>query len=842
MVFSARRGLTLLLIVLPVAATSPGAKSPIIEEAQALQQQGKLKEARDRYHSAADAFRDSADQKNAAAALSAAADISISLGGYQDAIRDLEQAVKLRQALHDDKGLGGDINAIGMAYESLGNYPAALERYQQALKIDRTLGDVVGEVGRLNNVGNIHFAQARYMDALESYQSALALVNANPTESWNFWGRKLTIGNIATLYQQLGLDEQALDFYQQISGRPENMAAAEYAQILLNQGVLYRHLGDPVKALDAYRSAQAMFRTARNAEGEFRALRNVGIVKTMDLDDLSGAVQAFTAALHLSRHSSNHRGLVQADLFLGEVFRRLHRYKDATSHLHEALTTAQTAGLVEERWKAFYALGRIAEETGSPQAAIEDYRQAISIIESVRAGIGVVSLKIDFLADKRDVYDSLIASQLRQPEPSVDELIQWMERSRARTLQDRLASRSGLIDPRLQSIQSHLSPHTVMVELWMGHQDSVAVWITPTNYGVARYGADMGKRISQFVATLEKDGDGWKQSSRELGALILAGVPLDQHLIVVQDGPANIPFEALGVPESNRLLIEQTDVSYLPSARLLAATDASTRGWRWPWNLQLVAFGDPPVSSTDALAQNEHWQQLPASADEVRGIARILPGRAEIHLGADARKSYLLDHRAAEVPLLHISTHAMVDSEQPDHSRILLASNSSSRADYLFQEEVGNLDLKNVGLVTVSACDTARGKMVGGEGIQAFSQSFLAAGASATITSMWKVADQPTATFMNQIYYSLARGAPKAEALRDAKLRFLRSNSTLSNPRYWAAFVLAGDGWNPTTRVIPWSAIFVVGAAIVALIGVSLWLRAGVTAAKREPRTELQIG
>lgn len=831
---------TLLLIVLSVAMTALAAKSPL-EQAQDLQKQGKLKEARDLYQSAAEAFRASADRRNAAAALSSAGDLSIALGDYLTAIRDLEQAVTLRQALLDDKGLSGDVNAIGIAYESLGNYPVALAHYQDALKVDRRLGNIVGQVGRLNNVGNIYFDQTRYMDALESYQSALALVNTNTAESWNSWGRKLTIGNIATLYQQLGLNEQALDLYQQISGRPENMAAAEYAEILLNEGVLYRHLGDPVKALDAYLSAQAMFRTSRNVEGEFRALRNIGIVKTMDMDDLSGAVQAFAGALELSRQSSNRRGLVQADLYLGEIFRRLHRYNDATSHLEEALAAAQTAGLIDDQWRAHYTLGQISEESQFLQAAAAHYREAISIIESVRAGLGQASLGNDFLADKRDVYDSLIASELHQPKPSVDELVHWMERSRARSLQDRLASRTALIEPHLQAIQAHLPPHTVMIELWAGREDSIAIWVTPTSSGIARYGNDLEKRTSQFVAALEKDGDNWKQLSSELGALILSGIPLDHHLVVVQDGPINIPFEALQVSESNRLLVEQSDVSYLPSARLLALPGPSSRRWLWPWNRQLVALGDPPVFSSDALAQNEHWQRLPASADEVRGIARVLPGRAEIHLGADARRSYLIDHRVAGVPLLHIGTHAVADPERPDHSRILLASDSSSGADYLFQEEVSNLDLENVGLVTVSACDTARGKMVGGEGIQAFSQSFLAAGASATITSLWKVADQPTATFMNQMYGSLAHGAPKAEALRAAKVRFLRSNSTLSHPRYWAAFILTGDGWNPSTRVIPWSTILVVGAAILALIGVALWLRGSVKAGKTAPRTELQI-
>src|SRR5262249_15550886 len=87
----------------------------------------------------------------------------------------------------------------------------------------------------------------------------------------------------------------------------------------------------------------------------------------------------------------------------------------------------------------------------------------------------------------------------------------------------------------------------------------------------------------------------------------------------------------------------------------------------------------------------------------------------------------------------------------------------------------------------------------------AFSQSVLAAGASATIPALWRVAARPTASFMNQFYDSLGNRVSKAERLQSAKLRFLHSNSVLAEPRYWAAFVLNGDGWDPTPRVIPWS-------------------------------------
>jgi CHAT domain-containing protein len=180
---------------------------------------------------------------------------------------------------------------------------------------------------------------------------------------------------------------------------------------------------------------------------------------------------------------------------------------------------------------------------------------------------------------------------------------------------------------------------------------------------------------------------------------------------------------------------------------------------------------------------------------------------------------------------VHLGTHAVVDSENPDRSRILMApAVGAAASDYLFQREAYDLDLEGVDLVTLSACDTARGKMVRGEGVQAFSQAFLSAGGAATITSLWRVSDQSTAAFMKQLYYFLARGQPKTEALRAAKLAFLRSNSPWSHPRYWAAFILQGDGWEPCAR--PISITFVLCAAAIALALAALlirWWRAALT-------------
>jgi hypothetical protein len=90
------------------------------------------------------------------------------------------------------------------------------------------------------------------------------------------------------------------------------------------------------------------------------------------------------------------------------------------------------------------------------------------------------------------------------------------------------------------------------------------------------------------------------------------------------------------------------------------------------------------------------------------------------------------------------------------------------------------------------------------------------------VTTLWRVADEPTAEFMTGFYHHLQRGVPRDEALRRAKLRLLGSGTALADPHYWAAFVLTGDALRPVPRPLAWStvALAVTVAALVAALAI----------------------
>src|SRR5262249_55593182 len=147
---------------------------------------------------------------------------------------------------------------------------------------------------------------------------------------------------------------------------------------------------------------------------------------------------AFSQAAKLARDSSNRRGAVQASLYESEALRFLHRFSEAAEKANSALEGARASGLVEEQWRALYVLGRIEEAEGHGAAARNHYVEAVDLIESIRTGLQTASLRSEFLADKRDVYDALIDLRLRDSSP-VDEIFRWIERSRSRALNEKVS-------------------------------------------------------------------------------------------------------------------------------------------------------------------------------------------------------------------------------------------------------------------------------------------------------------------------------------------------------------------------------------------------------------------
>ncbi|HEY2499041.1 MAG TPA: CHAT domain-containing protein [Candidatus Angelobacter sp.] len=795
-----------------------------MDKAKTLRDAGSSEEARKIYESVLPQLRSQGASQDLVEALNNLSDIETMSGSYDRAVALSRESAAACQAMHDKNCEAQAHGDAGLALSNAGSYPEAAAELDLALRLTSETGNAQTAVLVLNNLGVVYYYQAKYSEALRTYESALQSVDKAGAEEWTPIWRQFTLMNLATLYQRLGNDQRAIKIYNDILAHPEKITPRDLGHLNTNLGALYRRLGDPQNALKYYSYADEYYAKEKDIDGELGVLKNSGIVQALDLGQLQDALKTFDRVHVLAEKTKNQREAMQAVLYRGETLYRMGKLPEAKKAFTTALAAAEQLGTIEEEWKAVNALGKIALKNGQPDAAEARFRDAIKRIESMRSQLQLSRLKSDFFADKRDVYDALIKLLLERNDAAG--AFGFMERSRARVFQDRFFG--GKLAPEsltLHSIQARLDPQTALLEFWAGADGLAVVWLTHESAGVSQShlsSAEMDA-LEHFVSGLPDNlTDDWQKDFQKTSAMLPKDVlPFEQdqfrHVLIVPDGFLSlVPFELVS-NASGQPLLESRDVTYLPSAvLLLRGALKKSSVLRLPWQQQLIGFGDPAVvgsgeSSLTSSVRGQASESLPASGEEIRGIARMSTGRTQLFLGANDRKRSFFESAHSGAALLHVSTHAVADMDDPERSRLLFSPDEPGQPNnYLFLKELYDLDLRGMSLATLSACDTERGRLIPGEGIQAFSRALLAAGSLSALTTLWRVPDQPTSEFMQRFYYYLLKKhKSKAEALRLTKLDFLRSGTSLSHPRYWAAFVLNGDGTEPVPRFIHWQALVI---------------------------------
>jgi len=166
--------------------------------------------------------------------------------------------------------------------------------------------------------------------------------------------------------------------------------------------------------------------------------------------------------------------------------------------------------------------------------------------------------------------------------------------------------------------------------------------------------------------------------------------------------------------------------------------------------------------------------------------------------GFDATRETAMSAHLGEYQILHFATHGLLDNNHPELSGIVLTmvdKNGVDRNGVMPLHDIYNMDL-SAELTVLSACQTALGKDIKGEGLVGLSHSFISAGSKTVVASLWKVDDQATATLMADFYQSmLQKGRSPAAALRAAKLKLMQ-DKRWSAPYFWAGFVVQGEYTN----------------------------------------------
>ncbi len=311
---------------------------------------------------------------------------------------------------------------------------------------------------------------------------------------------------------------------------------------------------------------------------------------------------------------------------------------------------------------------------------------------------------------------------------------------------------------------------------------------------------ELAHMVPLFRGLIER-GDGLDAAAGvRLYALLLGGA-LDQlpssiqRLILVPDGPLHhLPFDALRSPDGIALG-QRYELSIVPSATLW-------RHWRekgphTPTHRSL-AFADPVLEvsvSADATERGASIQRglrlgrLPYARRETDAIGRYLGG-VDALVGSGASEKALKGRNLRDYDILHFAVHAVADDGRPERSAVLLAPGASNEDGLLQSREIEELDLDRR-VVVLSACETASGTILSGEGVLSLARAFFEAGATTVIGSRWPIRDRDAASLFESFYRQVGRGASLSEALKAAKQEAIAAERPASA---WASLVLLGDG------------------------------------------------
>jgi CHAT domain-containing protein len=188
--------------------------------------------------------------------------------------------------------------------------------------------------------------------------------------------------------------------------------------------------------------------------------------------------------------------------------------------------------------------------------------------------------------------------------------------------------------------------------------------------------------------------------------------------------------------------------------------------------------------------------RLRYSRMEAQAITAAMPaGKVMLALDFDANRSTATSPELAHYGIIHFATHGLVDSEHPELSGLVLSmvdKHGKPQDGFLQLQDIYNLKLP-ANLVVLSACETALGKEIKGEGMIGLTRGFMYAGASRVVASLWKVSDVATATLMADFYRAMEKDSmPASAALRTAQINMWKQKRW-SDPYFWAAFQIQGE-------------------------------------------------
>lgn len=763
-------------------------------------------------------------------------------GDYQNALKYYFDALDVSKKVSNRAGEANNLSDIGAIYTDVGDYRKATSYYQNALSIFRNIGEIKSQVKVLINIGANFFNKGKVDSAFTYYKEALKLaqkINHKEFESAVYF-------YLGDVYKEKNANQQALECYNKAIKLSQEINDIKLqGESFTAKGDVYYKLKQYSKALNNYDQGLRICQKIGSPEGIWKSYYGIGRVSEK-IGKEKQAEQSYNQAIEtiesirakltaktlkesfLEDKIDVYQSMINLLLKMGredKAYEYLERSK-AKSFL-DIISTSQinvaqgiTPERLERKKRLERRLNKIQQELMS-EYSVDDKKQNPDKISALEDSLKIVRNKFN-------------------------ELLQEIELNHPR-----YADLAGVSEPlALSQVQERvIQEGTVVIEYMVG-KDHTIVWVIGYNFNeyerIDLKRDDLETMVKKLLQPFKDVKEGKLKNFSDISFDVkFSGRlydqifrPIEQYLkegnqlIIVPDGILHyLPFEALVTKiekkKQNRniifsryknahYLIEKYAISYAPSASVL-----DPKLLRAKFNKKredkLIAFGNPDFGKATQLAfqkekedstnffamlirSSRGWifNELPKAAEEVKAIGEIMKPSL-LYLNKEAKEEYF-KQQSGKYPFVHLATHCIVEETQPMYSRIVFAQDDDPAEDgFLHTYEVFNLRL-NTDLITLSACETGLGKLSRGEGLIGLTRAFMYAGAPSVLVSLWSVSES-TADVMKYFYRNLNAGKTKTEALRQAKLKLIKSESkfkdgqrfSFANPFLWAPFVLVGE-------------------------------------------------
>jgi len=734
-------------------------------------------------------------------------DFQAALESFQTALPVLESSSRLNPAV---------LHNIGTVYRAVGDLDTAQSFYRRALDSLPAGSPRIAQV-RMRNArvalerGDTTTARAGAQQALDGIQSAQSPDPVAEADAISLLGR---------IDSAEGRHAEALRRFQQSLIKHEAVQARRNIAATWHEiGVASRRLGRVADARAALTRALEYERSIGLRDAEADTRYELGMVEAAS-GNLEKAEAQLSEAIAIIEGV---RGRVPGEFSRVSYFASRERYFTALigtlMRRHRSHPTAghnAHAFEVAERQRARGLLDAV-------QGTHDQLTPTPALAEEIRVARGHLDYwagQLSGFANLRD-QNAEVATRTRMN----DALAAYRNveaKARSSTASDGAGQQPIL---RLNEIQRDLlDSGTSMVSFSLGEPASYA-WIVGTSsfHSVELPARSAIEAAAGDVISALREGPGSSDLSAARGRFASSASALSKllvqpltewlgsdRLLIAPDGLLHaVPFAALPLGPVGQPLIERHEIVLVPSAATVQAHRARRR-IRAPPSVDLAVVADPVYEPGDPRLGRRVRLDAAASGNRASGsFGRLMMARSEADwilrqaksrdalraFGFDANRETVIG-RLGGYRIVHLAAHAIASQTWPELSGIALAAYRESgqpRDGMLRVHEIASSITLNADVVVLSACSTAAGPQIAGEGMMGLARGFIGAGAGSVIGSLIEVQEEFTFEFMKVLYVEmLSNGRTPAAALRAAQQSMLRSKR-FADPFYWSSFVIVGD-------------------------------------------------